>query len=294
MRSWLWRHLHLALPDDWEMLRYALDMEAGSCLFADRYQMRLEFTWKTVPGAPDFNRMMADYAARLQVEHAAGEAGLRRASTGSWEGIEVSGASAHSRYGRYIEPESCLVEAVLFWPEGRRDKALLQAVLDGIEASTPTARGLRPWAAAGLSCAVEPGMTMRACAIKPASAEMVFALPERERLIRRFQRLGMVDRWLTHGMDDWLIRNLPRDTVVVDRMVRERDGHTVYSVTGRRRRLALSLGNRWMAVASAAWRCPHDGRLYASTVERPLREQTAQRARPDRELACCQAWQPGA
>lgn len=286
MKRWVWRHIELFLPDDWEMLRYSRDMAAGNCLFADRYRIRLECSWRAVPGPPDFERMMDDYAARLREAGGDAAAPRRVARLDGWQGLELAGSVAHSRYGAYLAGESLLIELVVFWPEGC-DEHLLRTLLSRVRVAKPTAGGLRPWVASGVCCAVEPALNLHACAFEPARAELVFMSSERERLIRRFQRLGMVERWLQGGIDEWLSGRVPRETRITGQFAREQAGHTIHRIVGRRRRLRMTLfGDRWMTVEAAAWRCPRDGRLYYSAIEYPSRERS-DRAHPERELDCC-------
>ena len=98
----------------------ARNPQAGRCAFADRYQFRLELSWKVVPGAPDFNRMMSDYAAKLIEE---GEEKPEPVDGGPWKGLCVHAQGQLStRFGRFFPGESCLVELVFPWPEERDEK----------------------------------------------------------------------------------------------------------------------------------------------------------------------------
>jgi len=294
VKSWVWRHLHVALPDDWEMLRFSRDVEQGSCLFADRGQYRLELSWRQVPAAPDFPRMMDDYIERLKEEDADGRMRLAPSTRpGGWHGVEgVGGHAAHSRYGAWLTSASILVELVFFWPD-RCDAALRDAILASVREAEPTAAGRLRWEAAGLRLVVEPELMLETCEIQPASVNMVFAIPEKDRVIRRFQRLGMVDRWLAAGVDTWLLGTLRRSVTVMDRTTRRVQDHTVFRVRGRRRKRGLGvMSGRWLAVDAAAWRCPHDGRIYCSQHDYPLRGR-GEATHPDRQLACCQAWEAG-
>lgn len=294
MKSWIWQQIQVALPEDWEMLRYSRNRAAGSCLFADRYQYRLELSWRRVPAPPDFPRMMNDYIERLHEEDTGGRMALELAAQpGGWQGVEGRGeVAAHSRYGTYLPAESLLVEVVFFWPEAC-ETAVLRAILESVGIAPPTAAGRLRWQAVGLQFVVEPELELETCDIQPAAVTMAFGIPEKDRLNRRFQRLGMVDRWLQTGVDEWLLRNLPRGMRIEEHTQRRQHDHSISRVRGRRRRRAIGImKGRWLAVDAAAWRCPRDGRLYCSTLEEPLRDRP-DGSHADRQLACCSAWEAG-
>ena len=66
MQTCIWRDLRIELPEDWEMLQFSLQRQAGRCAFADRYQFRLELGWRTAEAKPEIERMMSDYLAQMK------------------------------------------------------------------------------------------------------------------------------------------------------------------------------------------------------------------------------------
>jgi len=277
MQLWVWRQLRIELPDDWEMLQYGRDAAAGRCAFADRHQFRLEMDWRTVAARPDVARTMGDYLAKLTADQTLADG--RATRVGEWPGIVGrQGEQAVARFGRYLAPEQCVVELVFLWPEAR-DAALEGSVLASVGVE-PERGGRRRWRAFGMDLAASADLPLRECVVQPAVARMAFGR-ERGRREETFQRLGMVDEWLRGSVGEWLASQAPRDVVRSWPSARKAGGHAIALLHGTRRPALLRASRPY---ASAAWRCPRDGRLY--------RVATTGAARPDEPLAggrlgCC-------
>ena len=50
LETWVWRHLEVRVPADWELLQFSKTPAEGRCAFADRHGFRLELSWRTVAG----------------------------------------------------------------------------------------------------------------------------------------------------------------------------------------------------------------------------------------------------
>ena len=105
----VWRGVRLELPEDWEMLQFSSNPKQGRCAFADRYQYRLEFSWRTVSGPPDFERMLSDYRAKLKDE---GMEGVAEARHGAWSGFRGETEGRFSSRFSYAR--------IIFWTNGWR------------------------------------------------------------------------------------------------------------------------------------------------------------------------------
>lgn len=284
MREWIWRNLRLECPADWEMLLFSRSPAQGRCVFADRYAHRLELSWRVVPGRPDFDRMLSDYAGSLRAGGRPDPAPLR---AGAWRGwLAEKDGRPSSRLGLHLPAEACLVELVFLWPDAR-DEALEHAILDSVRDEPADADGLRRWRAFGLDARVSPGLDFRACVVQPARAEWTFAAP-RGRRRERFARLGLVDQWLRRPVGDWLLARAPANRkATVQR--RTEAGHEVFSLVPAETACSMiTLPLKGGAFGGEAWICPRDGRLYAV-------EWTGGRPRPGggeprrgRRLACCE------
>lgn len=286
-QTWIWRHFRLELPADWEMLQFSRDPEKGRCAFADRYRFRLEFDWQRVPGAPDFERMMGDYRARLE---SAGGADVSARSAGAWHGLQVrrpDGSS--SRFGAYFMESGCLVELVFLWP-GEPEEPLERSILGGFAAEPETKTGGQRWRAFGLDCVAPASMTLAQCVAQPALAGLEFAgsrPPDRW----SFRRLGLVPRWLKTSVGDWLDAQAAAGVQNRRRSTSEASGHRVEQVEGDF--IPRGLLQRRGRYAAAAWICPRDGRLYHAERIRP-RGGDAKDGPADGHLACCPGvrWPP--
>jgi len=290
LRPWIWRNLRVGVPADWEMLRYARDRKKGACTFADRYQYRLELSWREVPGPPDFVRMMRDYEARLRHEADGTDGNWKRVRHGPWHGLTGGGGNAgllrHARYGRFVAPESCLVELVFFQPR-KEEKGLTAAILDGVRAE-PAVGGDRRWRAFGMEFLVPEEMDLRSCRAEPAAVRMRFGVGERDERNDAFERLGLLHYWMKGSVSDWLERRAGAAVKRASAGEIENRGHRVAFVTGRRRRRGGSLfGGRWLAVEQTAWICPADGRLYCGVHEFPAKEEKAAPPGRNMRLRCC-------
>jgi hypothetical protein len=271
------------------MLRFGRGLDEGRCTFADRYQYRLEFTWRRVPGPPDAERMFRDYAASLELAGAradvapAVETGRRY---GAWRGLEVKGPDlCHSRYGRYLPQAEAVVECTFFWP-GEPQRDVLEHVLDAVGWEEPATDATRRWRCFAMDFRVGPAVELHACRARPAAVTLEFRNPDCDDATETFERLGLVKHWLEEPVGAWLRRHIPGDVAVESVRGLERGSHRVALLEGTRRRPFRFRGGLRLRVRAAAWTCPEDGRLYCARLETPARMTVAGPAVEDR-LVCC-------
>ena len=253
---WVWRNFGLSVPSDWEMLQFSRSADAGRCVFADRYQFRLEFDWRVVPGPPDFDRMMSDYLAQLQ------EDGLEqgtRFGLDDWHGVRgVAESGPVTRLGRHFPAESCLAELVFLWPK-RADDALLADIARSV-AVEPCVRGsYRRWRAFGMDLLADGALELDACDVQPAMAEMTFA-DAKHRRRERFGRRGMVKEWLKQPLAAWLRSWVGGELRNAEASEFDAGGHDVHRLAWTGRTGAL---RRPVRCEATAWICPRDKRLYS-------------------------------
>lgn len=196
MTKIVWRHFSLQIPDAWEMLLFSRDMQAGYCTFADRYQHRLEFNWKQIPGNPDWERMWQDYRDQLACKSNHNSAPLPLQSYKEWVGLDIQAEkAANSRYGRWFSGEHCLIEMVFLWP-GRRDEQLLKQVLDSVAEVPADRHARRLWCAFGMQVLASDELALRVCVAQPGQVQMVFTHIKDALREERFERMGLVSYWL--------------------------------------------------------------------------------------------------
>ncbi len=275
MELWIWRHLGIRLPGDWEMLQYSLKMESGRCAFADRYGFRFEMTWRRVDGPPDFDRMLSDYQAKLTED---GMENGHRITNAGIDGLKgTMNGDTITRFGRYAAGESCLVELVFPWPDGR-DKELEREVLESFQEVPAYADGCRRWRAFGMDAKVPARLTLEGCRAEPALTEWSF-VDKHHRTVLRCARRGMVKEWMNESVHSWLEREVRPDARPPAHWRHEqRGGHAVDRVEGR----ALPQGwlRRKRHLQSEAWICQGDGRLYSWIAENAA-------DMPSEPLRCC-------
>jgi len=284
LQSWVWRQLRLELPDDWELLQFTRNPATGRCAFADRYQFRLELSWREVPGAPDLDRMISDYQARLDTD---GLQETRRLQCAGWPGVSgvLPDGRTTCRYGAHFGDLQCLAELVFLWPKGRHEP-LEKEVLASVRPEPATPAGQVHWQAFGLDLLTRSGGILEHCTADPAFAQFNFS-SGRRRVWERFSRRGLVPQWLTEPVGQWQRRTAPRGFRVVFERDQDRHGHTVSWL--RSERSALRFADLWLGrrqFEAAAWRCPRDGRVYQLSREAP-RPNTAAVAGPPIALRCC-------
>jgi hypothetical protein len=283
MELWIWRHFRLTLPADWEMLQFSRKPEAGRCAFADRYRYRLEWSWRVVPGPPAMDRVLSDYAARLQAE---GVEDVKRVRHDPWRGVAGETAEGPTtRFGRHFPEAGAMLEVVFLWP-GKRDERLEQRVLAGVGAEPARGGGFRRWRAFGMDLAVPGGHALAQCAVEPAHARMTFA-DAKGGHEHAFERRGLVEAWLGDPVEEWLRRQTPgdvRDPVCTTDVARE---HRVTRIRGRVRRPGLAGRlRRPRFYTDEAWICPGDGRLYRHARTEPGRGAESEAPAAPR-LSCC-------
>ncbi|NQT21460.1 MAG: hypothetical protein HQ592_17275 [Planctomycetes bacterium] len=267
------------------MLQIARNPQTGRCAFADRYQFRLELSWRSVPGAPDFGRMISDYTAKLLEE---GQDKPQPTHHGPWRGLHIRAHGRLStRFGRYFSGESCLVELVFLWPE-EPDTKLEAEVLESL-AEEPEHNGkYRRWKAFGMDLLAAKHLPLQSCQVQAANAEMTFA-NEKSRTVERFARRGLVPEWLREPLDAWLRKHTPGRPLPSPGALTRR-GHQIEQIAAEIRPPGLLglLGKR-IRHDAAAWICPRDGRLYTISLSGPPIPATAERNLAGHRLSCCSA-----
>ncbi|MGF1483071.1 MAG: hypothetical protein ACFBZ8_01770 [Opitutales bacterium] len=274
-RSTVWHDFQLETPADWELLQYTRDTAEGRLGWADRHHYRLEVGYRQVEGAPNLERFLSDYKVKLEVQEARK---IKDTTAGGWPGI-----SAHhdgrftTRYFRYFEPLRYLIEIVFAWPKAR-DRPLETQILESAIARRPrylptkgdkttpdhvTSEVSRRFQAFGLDLEIDAEWPLVETEVQPAVAKLIFAPETKDRAERRYERYGMVELWLEGSILDWLRQQLPAKAVVEQEEILHPSGHEVSLISGIVPR--ESLVSRFLKpfrMRAAAWRCPHDGRLY--------------------------------
>lgn len=256
MRLWVWRHIRLELPDDWEMLQFSRNPHAGRCAFADRYQFRLEMSWQALSGPPNMDRLVSDYLSKLKLDGTMPDA--VRADQAPWVGIrDCQAGILTSRLSRHFPAERCLVEVVFLWPEGE-DAAVQEQILESIGPEPDWPGGLRRWRAFGLDLLATGSLVLSECEVEPALARLAFS-DERTGQQETFRRLGMVAEWLKGSVRDWLVNQKHRDVELTAETMADIRGHTIEGASAVHKPGIARKASRYEC---AAWLCPADGRLY--------------------------------
>jgi hypothetical protein len=262
MVLWIWRGFGVRVPEAWEMLQYSFKPETGRCVFADRERFRFEMSWRRVPGAPDFERVISDYLAKLKDQ---GMEKGRRIESAGLQGIEgVINGALITRYGTFASAASAFVELVFPWP-GARDEELEHQVLESFEELVPDTSGMQRWRAFGLDVRVPAALALESCRVDPALVQWRFA-DARARRSLQVARRGMVAQWLHEPVRDWLDGQVKlHGRAPVRRWQSREHGHDVMHIEGRT--VPRGWGRRSFPLRAAAWRCPEDGRLYDWVAE---------------------------
>lgn len=258
-RLWIWRHIGIRLPDDWEMLQFSSEFTNGRCAFADRYQFRVEMSWRTVNGEPDYDRMVSNYLTKLEQEKKL--TGGERARKSGWHGFSgIMNREQTSRFGRYLPETGCLVETVFLWPN-ERDTALESDILASIHPCPPDPVDGQHWRAFGLDLRVPVAAAFEGATVLPARAEFSFTDPKSGNAWT-FTRLGLLPQWFDGDVEKWLVKSLGSHTRDVRITHRRHGQHDVTSAEGSFKPKTIHL--RRGTVRAAAWIGPRDGRLYAA------------------------------
>jgi len=272
----IWRNFRLELPADWEMLQFTRNPKEGKCAFADRHSFRLELSWRAVPGEPDTERMVSDYASMLAEK---GMAGIQPLKMNGWIGIQgtMDGVTT-LRFGRFMPINCCIVELVFVFPQGV-DQLLVSRMLDGF-GELPRGEDCEHWQAFGMEIKAPLNSQLEHCSVKPAMAEMLFA-DSKHRTLARFTRRGMTSHWKAQSTEAWLktwagdSMNLQGNaTSTLSR------NHEIFRVQGHWR--VKGMFSKKKAVLAEAWTCPGDERLYAWMCEKDRLPKDQERI-----LTCC-------
>ena len=285
METLIWRHLALQHPPDWEMLQFAREPESGRCLLADRYQYRLEFTWRQCKRPPDWNRTLRDYQSKLAKDHPG--ATIHEIESSGWTGLQVQAEElSTTRFGHFFPREGCLVE-IVFIGDSPGDEKMIGRVLSSVH-EQPATGGTARWRAFGMDVRCSDSVDLKACRVEPARAKMEFGPKKRPGPTETFQRLGLAPHWLKVPVRDWLRSQAPGNLVDRAELQLHLRGHEIAGLEGRlnQGRLLSFMGHS-APYRSAAWICPADGRLYCVSHAGHKGDDTVPLA--GNRLACCEA-----
>ncbi len=297
MRLWIWNHIHINTPPDWEMLLFARQASRGRCTFADRDGYRMQVIWRPMDGEPDISRMISDYQGEME-----GDATVRQITPlrhGAWRGLAYrKDNSPFSRHVRYFPKSSGLLE-VVFPPGDSTIPAPVESVLQNMDwipvdaAAEPLAR----WKAFGMDWLAPSAMELESCEVHPGAVRVRFTPPGagEDGPRESFRRLGMVRHWLAGTVAAWLRGQTHPDWKMERDGSTDHAGHRIEWLEGRvppKKRLRL-LRSRALRFRSAAWTCPVDERVYHhESVFEDGREPgapVADGSRPGHRLRCCHA-----
>lgn len=250
-----WLGLSLQVPAAWELLQFSRERASGNLAWGDRYEFRLELTWKEAQKPPDLQRVMADYRASLAKDD---QPQPEETSWGEWRGLIEQFAGGTSRFGRYEATTGRLLELVFLWKK-QRDLALERAVLNSVGPADH-------WQAFGLEVRVPEMLALTECVVQPANVQWTFS-DSKARHSWHFERLGMLDSWLHVELPAWLIGKEPLDLQDREPAEEEVAGHRVATVTGYVPALKFPrFSKRSARFRGAAWICPGDQRLYHASM----------------------------
>lgn len=261
----IWRHFRIDVPDDWEMLQFTRERPEGRCAFGDRYQIRLEMSWRSSTGSPDLRRSITDYISKLREQESMPDA--ERLDRHGWVGLDGHmGALRNTRFMKAFSRESAVVQLVFLWPNGR-DPEVEGRVLRSVRDDRPSRNGLRRWKTFGLDVHARDGLELSGCTVEPAHVTMRFG-DDRSAHREEYRRLGMVEQWLDGPVERWLRLQLPPNVRIDSDETEELRGHRYARISGTRpaEGLKLLLGQR-RRFETSAWVCPTDGRLYMTRHE---------------------------
>ncbi len=276
LKKWVWNGIAVQAPEDWELLRFSLNAERGGVFFADRYQYRFQLNWNRLAGAPDFERMLANYRDILTSKHGLEKVTELRHGDG-WRGLGgMQEDTRIVRFGKFFPSRSLLLEAVWLDP-GKQERELCGAMLDTID--IPAQEGdTALWQCFGMRMDVPRELSPKQCIVQPARVAMEFT-NRPGRISVAFSRLGLVDLWMRSDLEEWLKRCAPGKILSWEPLEIHRSSHRGISVSA-----VCRAGNavlRRKIWAAEAWRCTRDGRLY--TLMRTGTLQASENA----ALRCC-------
>lgn len=285
---WIWRNFRMELPAEWELIQFSKNAGRGRCEFADRYAIRMEFSWRAAESEPDMNRLVNDWNHRLHHEKDIKD--VRSLKPGRWHGFHGTFETHQAAYYfRYFAEESCIVQVVFVWPDQREEKKEVEIIKTVKPEATRSGNRCR-WKAFGMDIAVPASLHFIQCKVKTAYARFQFAVPGTDNREMIFFRRGMVREWLKKPVRTWLKANMPRKFKETSRVSREIQGHTVELIEGRRTAPGMGrlLGKKDYFYA-ASWICPEDNRLYycQSISDRP--GPANGQGRIPEDLSCCDA-----
>ncbi len=262
MTSWIWHNISLELPDDWEMLQFANNPERGRIAFADRYDFRMELSWRKTNARPDLDGMVKDYHSHLlhELEHE----DVDTLKNTSWTGLQSSrDGKVATRFMQHFDDAGFLVEIVFRWAD-QRDERLEDDVLNSLYVENSAVSKKRNWKCFGLDMELQSEFELSEINALPASVVMDFGVGKKDKATVRAERRGLTDFWLKCSISDWLIQQLPSPPKKIETSRVNRWGHEIIRIKG-----FMPFGSGWGKIfrrqefESIGWICPHDRRFYS-------------------------------
>ena len=265
-----WLGLRFAVPEDWQIIRHAVALEAGRLVMVDRRRERCSLIWTHCAERPDLVRLVDDARNRAASERP--QATFQSfVSAAAWRGyVEtcVSDGSVKTSAVRWDERGKRLLELVIM---GRvQDDAPRELAVELVQAVESVARpeAARRWRAFDVDVTTPADYRLVRLDARPADATFLFRRfdPVRGRPTIQegvVRRMGMADVW--HDGDlERLARRLDPDARIETAETHPDGAVTVIGYEGSKRYQRL-LGTLRVQRARL-WLSPVENAVYAVTT----------------------------
>ena len=268
MQQFGWQGFELALPEDWECVRFSKNRARGECAFADREGPRLSFTWSEAAAGADTRKLLEELIRQVRkADPSGGVVPEEWEGPAPWRGFLWQGgerllvAVAHLTEAGYLAK-------VQFVRRETANPKLEARVLAGVR--WQGRGGDWAWRAFGCRVRLPSEFRIAECEVVPGKATLGFRGPGRGGDRFRLQRLAMPEACLK-GRDfpEWYRANL-RDGKVTGAVAAEMRGHRASRIE-----TVLPPATAWQRLlrrkrrgTAVVWVCEKEERLYCAEWER--------------------------
>lgn len=256
MQTIEWLGMRLIVPDDWEIVRHAVDVSAGSILMIDRRRQRLQWSWTACAKPPDEKTIFDDFKNRDRVElpecvltdlYKCGQFSVYRRTS---DNIEIT------RAGTFDKRLKMWIDIVIPWPDGYQSDSE-RRILESYRGARSDAHGIR-WCAFKLDYISPKGWKLTEAEIKPGRAAMYFEKDHNRAMVAR---IGAVDAWFDGHLENFLLKQVTDATGTCKVGLKGNHESCLFSGWERRFSFRWLVGLRRKRLDSV-WHCPESQAMY--------------------------------
>jgi hypothetical protein len=261
VQDFAWQGFQLAVPDDWECVKYSKNRARGECALADHAGPRLSLAWSAVKAQADLDGLLAALLKQVRTADPEGPPPWRGFL---WRGTDrLAVAVAHF-------PEARLLAKVQFFRPAAPQPRLEDEILASVIHQPPDA----PWRWRAFGCRVmlPSEFALEQCEALVGKVALGFRAPGRKGGSFLVRRLALPELCLKgRSLEEWYRAEAPKGVRVLSAAPASVRGHaaTELEVSVPPQTSWRKLIRRWSRRRCLLWVCERERRLYGAEWDSP-------------------------